>query len=312
MKKENWVWMPHAGHLIVARDCRFHLNTYVGGYLVSTVGEYLPDSQVREILATSRGVALEGMGDAREADFIRKLGYERIGCDRTYETMVFTAKRANGKDRPCCPYEAAKYDSVDFQAYNEPEAAFAGHMKLCAKWSKKAKTEHGSARSTVLTTMNKRNSRPIADRFWEKVNRYTGPYILNTRCWIWTASSGERRYGQLWFKGTNVKAHRIAWLLKHGALPPKGRVVMHRCDNTRCVRADHLSIGTPRENSQDAQSKGRLSDRARPYRLTETQIEEVRQRVKAGEKRHLIAESLGVSIRTVQNIGNGHTYKIRA
>jgi len=58
--KGKWIWMPHAGHLIVSSDCRFHLNTYVGGYIVSTVGEYFPDEGVREIFAESRGVNLEG------------------------------------------------------------------------------------------------------------------------------------------------------------------------------------------------------------------------------------------------------------
>ena len=29
IKKDKWIWMPHAGHLIVGNDCRFHLNTKV-------------------------------------------------------------------------------------------------------------------------------------------------------------------------------------------------------------------------------------------------------------------------------------------
>lgn len=85
----KWKWYGHAAHLIVGLDCRFHLATEIGEYLVSTVGEYLPDESVREILAKSRGKPLEGRGDARRADWMRKHGYEEIGCDRKYETMVF-------------------------------------------------------------------------------------------------------------------------------------------------------------------------------------------------------------------------------
>jgi hypothetical protein len=135
MKRENWIWMPHPGHFIGARDCRFHLNTYVGGYIVSTLGEYLPDSQVREILAASRGVQLEGKGDAREADYLRKIGYEKIGVERTYETMVFRAKRS--KDNACCPWEQESGESLDFAPYNDPAEALEGHMRLCRKWAEK-------------------------------------------------------------------------------------------------------------------------------------------------------------------------------
>ena len=101
MDKTKWIWMPHPGHLIVARDCKFSLNTYVGKYIVSTVGEYLPDYQVREIFAESRGITLVGKGEARLADYMKKIGYETIGSDRKYETMVFHAKKSDDK---CCPF----------------------------------------------------------------------------------------------------------------------------------------------------------------------------------------------------------------
>ena len=89
MTEKNWKWFGSPGHLIVSLDCRFHLCTQVGGHLVSTVGEYLPDSSVREILAKSRGKTLEGIGEMRRADFLDKIGYEEIGCGRKFETMVF-------------------------------------------------------------------------------------------------------------------------------------------------------------------------------------------------------------------------------
>lgn len=138
MKRENWVWMPHPGHFICARDCKFFLNTYVGGYIVSTVGEMFPDSPAREILAASRGVVLEGIGDDRRYDYMKKVGFEQIGCERLYETMVFKASGAKEKDS-CCPYRVSDHSSLDMVGYNTPEEAFKGHMKLCAKWAKRRK-----------------------------------------------------------------------------------------------------------------------------------------------------------------------------
>lgn len=136
MKKDKWVWMPHPGHFICCNDCRFHLNTYVGGYIVSTVGEYEPDMAIRERYAQSRGIVLEGMGDARRDDAMKKLGYEKLGIDRIYETMVFPAVRGPKVDG-CCPWRMSDCSSIDFAGYNTAEDARIGHMKLCQKWAKK-------------------------------------------------------------------------------------------------------------------------------------------------------------------------------
>lgn len=125
--------MPHPGHFICASDCRFHLNTYVGGYIVSTVGELLPDSGSWDIYAKTKNIVLEGMGDARRADFINRVGYVDIGYDRKYETMVFKAMKST---RICCPWKMTA-DEQDFLGYNDADAAFKGHMKLCLKWSKR-------------------------------------------------------------------------------------------------------------------------------------------------------------------------------
>lgn len=139
MEKNKWIWMPHAGHFIAGSKCRFRLNTYVGGYIVSTVGEYLPDSStVREILAEGRGIKLEGRGDERQNSWMQQAGLEEVGSGRKYETMVFRARKSNYK---CCPYEMVSGENLDFEGYNTPEDAFAGHYRLCRKWSKKKVNE---------------------------------------------------------------------------------------------------------------------------------------------------------------------------
>ena len=126
----EWVWMPHAGHLIVGHDCRFHLTTRVGKHLISTVGEWWPDETVREIHANVHYIVLEGKGDARAADFLKKCGYMEIGAGRTYETMVFPAKKS---DERCCPWTAASWDSIDMGGYNDPGDAYEGHLPIFPK-----------------------------------------------------------------------------------------------------------------------------------------------------------------------------------
>ena len=139
MRKEKWVWMGHAGHFICGAECQFRLNTYVGKYIVSTVGELWNDREVRKILAKSRNPKWFNenqmlKGDAFDAAYRKKWGFEDIGCDRKYETAVFKAKKSNHK---CCPYEAISWEEIDFCGYNTAEEAYAGHLRMCNKWSKK-------------------------------------------------------------------------------------------------------------------------------------------------------------------------------
>ena len=130
MKKENWIWMPHPGHFICSDSCKFHLNTYVGKYIVSTVGEYIPDLAVLEILYPELN---EFKGDKKREVYCKKYFCEELGLDRKYETMVFkAAKSANA----CCPYRQVSGEDVDFAGYNSSVEAFKGHMKLCKKWSR--------------------------------------------------------------------------------------------------------------------------------------------------------------------------------
>jgi hypothetical protein len=132
----EWRWFGSAGHLIVAAWCRFHLCTQIGDVLVSTVGEYFPEDQVREINAISRGVTLEGRGDERRADYIRKIGFEEIGYGRIYETMVFRTTGDVCHESGCgCGLPTIIPSELDFEGYNTAGAATLGHMALCRKWA---------------------------------------------------------------------------------------------------------------------------------------------------------------------------------
>lgn len=133
----EWRWFGHPAHLIVAEDCRFHLATLIGDVLVSTVGEYLPDSQVREVLTESRGVTLEGRGDDRRHDYMRKIGYEEIGVYRKFETMVFRVTGEVCTDPECgCGLPRIDPSDLDFSGYNNAGDATRGHYAMCEKWAK--------------------------------------------------------------------------------------------------------------------------------------------------------------------------------
>ena len=124
MKKELWIWMPHPGHFICGSECRFRLNTCVGDFIVSTVGEYKPDPATLAVLKKA--------GDT----YKHPQGWREIGFNRLYETMVFVAE---SHDDPiqCCPYRAAEWGEKDFAAYNTANDAMKGHMEMCEKWAER-------------------------------------------------------------------------------------------------------------------------------------------------------------------------------
>lgn len=56
-----------------------------------------------------------------------------------------------------------------------------------------------------------------------------------------------------------VKLHRKVYCEHHGVELAEiaGKVVMHLCDNPRCIEPTHLRLGTQRDNMMDAVKKGR-------------------------------------------------------
>ena len=70
------------------------------------------------------------------------------------------------------------------------------------------------------------------ERFWAKVDK-TGD------CWLWTAVTNDRGYGQFWFDGKMVKPHRWIYEAEVGPIA-EGLVIDHLCRTRNCVRPSHL------------------------------------------------------------------------
>jgi len=90
--------------------------------------------------------------------------------------------------------------------------------------------------------------------FWAKVEK------SEVGCWFWAGSSSapphhDARYGTFRVGDKTLKAHRVAYALC--VRQPGPLSVLHLCDNSMCVRPDHLVSGTHAENMRDMRVKGR-------------------------------------------------------
>ena len=97
--------------------------------------------------------------------------------------------------------------------------------------------------------------RQIED-FWKKV---APPNAKG--CREWTGAKTHRGYGvKLNGVGHGEKvithAHRMVGVIANGEIP-EGMMVCHRCDNRPCCEAEHLFLGTAKENMADKIAKGR-------------------------------------------------------
>lgn len=146
---------------------------------------------------------------------------------------------------------------------------------------------------------------PLQNRFWAKVNKTDG-------CWLWTAGCFRRGYGAIGAGGRHsplLRAHRLSWELHNGPIP-EGLCVLHECDNPRCVRPEHLFLGTHQDNVADCVAKGRHSrgERVHQSKLTTANIIMIKSAIKSGTSQKAIADTFGVHPATISDIATGRTW----
>lgn len=122
--------------------------------------------------------------------------------------------------------------------------------------------------------------------------------VTSAECWEWSGACNNKGYGQVWC-GSSKKllyVHRVM------AEAPNGSTVLHSCDNPRCCNPEHLTVGTPKENSADMVAKGRSH---RGYKLEDEDVISIMQSAESGA---VLARSFNVSQQTICDIRNGRRH----
>ena len=144
--------------------------------------------------------------------------------------------------------------------------------------------------------------KPIEERFWEKVD-------TSGECWEWQGGySGKPKYPQMRIEGKLCKAHRVAYTLANGPIPD-GLLVRHTCDNRKCVKPDHLIVGTTADNVADRVARGRSACGAThgSAKLTPALVAEIRA---SDETERSLAERMGVHPSAIGNARRGKTWRV--
>lgn len=147
----------------------------------------------------------------------------------------------------------------------------------------------------------------LIQRFWDKVEKGS-----TDECWLWTASTAGKGYGQIKIPGTRkqIYAHRLSFLIHKGPIPD-GADLRHTCDNPRCVNPKHLITGSRADNLGDMVARDRhlYGERNNQHRLTEEQVHGVFDLLEKGIPQSAIAKAMGIHQMTVSKIARGERWR---
>lgn len=160
---------------------------------------------------------------------------------------------------------------------------------------------------------NRINGDPIATKIVRR-NAPMGEFLefytnKSGNCWMWTGS-GER-YGKITRQGRTVSAHRAAYEENFGPIPD-GAVVRHKCDTPKCVRPEHLELGSNADNSRDMTDRDRQAKGTRQWcaKMTPESVAELRELYSIGRATMpQLSDRYGLSLSTVGKIIHRVTWK---
>lgn len=93
---------------------------------------------------------------------------------------------------------------------------------------------------------------------------------MKTYCIRWQGSKDKDGYGLVPSSLRNnitkqQRMHRFVWEVYNNKKIPEGKLVLHKCDNPWCINAEHLYVGTQKDNAQDASIRNRCAGQKKTH-----------------------------------------------
>lgn len=159
--------------------------------------------------------------------------------------------------------------------------------------------------------------------FWNKV-RIVGE--SPGACWEWLGYLDKDGYGKFvttraldgskYPRPRTLRPHRALYEFDTGEALGAGVVLMHFCDNARCVNPEHVRPGTQADNMRDMDAKGRRGvppdnrgELSPTAILTADNVREMRAYRGIYGAAPLLARLFGVSVHTAHQVLEGRTWK---
>lgn len=144
-------------------------------------------------------------------------------------------------------------------------------------------------------------------------------------CLEWPHSRRQDGYGELYYRGSRWRTHRLAFKLVNGRIY-RSLQVIHSCDNPPCFNPKHISQGTQKDNVRDMWARNRRGDvqyakgprgpnpgitgeKHGNAKLTNEIALSIRARYAAGETQPAIAADLDIHNTTVSRVVNRLSWK---
>ncbi len=168
------------------------------------------------------------------------------------------------------------------------------------------RTAYPNALPLGMLATPKHQIKAIQEYSRSELGKFERNFDMGTDCWIWRGAQ-KSPFTKTTHKGIPTTASRISWTLYNGPIP-RGMHVLHKCDNPRCMRPDHLFLGTNADNVADKVRKGRCHDQRGTKngnaKLTEKEISCIRKLYSEGLSDRVLAKRF--------RIWPGHVWRIVA
>ncbi len=161
---------------------------------------------------------------------------------------------------------------------------------------------HGNPSATFIRT---RNGSSIQDKLLSKskINSENG-------CLEWFGAVNSKGYGKLTINKKTIAAHRLSYQ-DHYKVDISGQLLMHICDNPKCINPKHLVMGTIKDNINDKVTKGRQLKGAQCHnaRLNEDIVRDILSLHSNDIRNSVIARKYNIALSHVNNIVNRKIWK---